>query len=310
MTMRWRKRGVVYCPAGNRPWARTNAMIPTPVRIAPDRLRVYITCCDELGIGRPGWVDLDASDPMRVVEVGADACMDIGRPGTFDENGVLACSVVDDGQGRYFMYYVGFELGTRIRYRLLSGLAISTDGGRTFARLKETPILERSPGELFFRGGPFVLRAAGGFRMWYVSGSTWTMLNGKSMPEYVVRYLESRDGMSWGEAGHLCIDVAHADEHGFGRPWVVVDPSGLHEMYYSIRRRSLSAYRLGHATSPDGRTWTRDDPALGLDVSGEGFDSKAIMYSAVIEVDGRTYCFYNGDDFGRLGFGLAERESR
>jgi hypothetical protein len=31
------------------------------------------------------------------------------------------------------------------------------------------------------------------------------------------------------------------------------------------------------------------------------------MYAAVIDVDGRRYCFYNGDDFGRAGIALAER---
>ena len=54
--------------------------------------------------------------------------LDIGQPGSFNENGVLACSVVDAGGNRVFMYYVGFELGTKIRYRLLTGLAISENG--------------------------------------------------------------------------------------------------------------------------------------------------------------------------------------
>jgi hypothetical protein len=129
------------------------------------------------------------------------------------------------------------------------------------------------------------------------------------MPEYVVRHLDSPDGLSWGEAGHLCIDVAHEDEHGFGRPWVVPMDRG-YEMFYSVRRRSLMAYRLGYATSRDGLEWRRDDAGLGLDVSPEGFDSGAIMYAAVITVEGRTYCFYNGDVFGRQGFALAELVAR
>ena len=32
------------------------------------------------------------------------------------------------------------------------------------------------------------------------------------------------------------------------------------------------------------------------------------MYAAVIEVDGRTYCYYNGNDFGKAGFAVAVRE--
>ena len=303
--MRWAKRGLVYCPDGTRSWARTHAMLPTPLLIDDDVLRVFITCLDAQGIGRPGYVDLDARDPTRVVSAGAEPCLDIGRPGTFDENGVAACSVVPASPERLFMYYVGFELGTKIRYRLLTGLATSEDGGRTFTRASETPILERTSAELLFRCGPFVLPEADRFRLWYVAGSTWTDVDGKPMPEYVVRYLESADGIRWGDSGSLCIDVEDADEHGFGRPWVRRRGDG-YEMFYSVRRRSLRAYRLGYATSPDGRTWTRDDARMGLDVTPGGFDSAAIMYGAVLDVHGKTYCFYNGDDFGRQGFGLAE----
>lgn len=305
--MEWLKRGIVYCPDGSAAWARTSAMLPTPIRISPEVIRVYVTSCDASGAGRPGYVDVAADDPTRVLRASRGPCLDLGRPGTFDENGAVACSVVAV-DGRFFMYYVGFELGTKIRYRLLTGLAISTDGGDTFVKLKETPILERSPAELFFRCGPHVVRDEDRLRMWYIAGSSWTEVNGKPMPQYVVKYLESADGIQWGDEGRLCLAVSDPDEHGFGRPWVMRDgASGRYEMFYSIRRRSLGAYRLGYAVSDDGLAWRRRDAELGLDVTPGGFDSAAIMYSALIEANGRTYCLYNGDDFGRAGFGLAER---
>ena len=306
--MRWRKRGIIFCPYGSAAWARTGAMIPTPIRMG-SAIRVYFTSLDADGLGRPGFVDLAGDDPTRVIAAGDEACLDIGLPGTFDENGVLACSIVA-ANGQLWMYYAGFERGTRIRYRLLSGLAASEDGGRTFVRVTQTPVLERSPAELYFRGGPHVFHDGGRFRMWYVAGSSWTDVGGKQMPEYAIKYLESRDGRAWPGEGRPCIDVEDADEHGFGRPWVVRDASGGYEMFYSIRRRSLGAYRLGYATSADGLAWKRLDSRLGLDVSASGFDSKAIMYAAVVDVDGRRYCFYNGDDFGREGIALAELVER
>ena len=51
------------------------------------------------------------------------------------------------------------------------------------------------------------------------------------------------------------------------------------------------------------------DDRLNLDVTPGSFDSDAIMYAAPIEVDGRLYVFYNGNDFGRAGFALAELEA-
>jgi hypothetical protein len=203
-----------------------------------------------------------------------------------------------------FLYYAGFELGTKIRYRLLTGVAISEDGGMTFRRYRETPVLERSDRELYFRGGPFVRLENGVFRLWYVAGSEWLDIGGKPMPVYDLRYLESGDGLNWAPEGRVCLDVSRSDEHGFGRPYVTQE-SGAYQLHYSIRRRSLGAYRLGYAESPDGLDWLRKDEDLGLDVSPTGWDSQAIMYAAPITIEGRTYVFYNGNEFGREGFGVA-----
>ena len=307
--MRWRKLGIVFRPDASLAWSRTHAMVPTPL-LMPDLgvLRVFYTGCDDAGIGRPGYVDLDPLDPTKVVSACRQPLLDVGRPGTFDENGVLTTSVVRLPDGRLFMYFVGFELGTRIRYRLLTGLAISEDGGRSFHRHSNTPMLERTPEDLYFRGGTFVRLENGVFRMWYVGGSSWLDIGGKPLPEYRIKYLESRDGMAWDGHAQVVVDITEPDEHGFGRPWVVPRHDAGYTMYYSVRRKSFGAYRMGCATSPDGLSWRRQDADMGLDVGPDAFDNHAIMYAAVIEVDGRTYCYYNGNEFGKDGFAVAVLE--
>jgi hypothetical protein len=309
MGMRWRKLGLIYGPDGRQPWAQSHAMIPTPIRLSEDVIRIYVTFCDDRGIGRPGYVDVAANDPRKVIAVSERPLLDPGLPGTFDENGMLACSVVDLGQGRMFMYYAGFELGTQIRYRLMTGLAISEDGGTTFRRHAPVPVLDRSATELYFRCGPCCQHSANRFRLWYVAGSAWIDVQGKPMPVYDIRYAESGDGIHWPAQGTLQIPLSHPDEHGFGRPWVIPAPDGGFRMFYSVRRKSLGAYRLGYAESPDGNTWTRLDNQLNLDAGPDSFDSAAIMYAAAIEVGGRLYVFYNGNEFGRAGFAAAVLET-
>jgi hypothetical protein len=305
--MKWRKLGLVYGPDGTLPWAVSHAMIPTPVLMDEDIIRVYVTFCDAGFVGRAGYVDLDARDPTRVKGMSMSPVLDVGIRGGFDENGVAPLSVVRVDEHTLFLYFVGFELGTKIRYRLLTGLAVSEDGGVSFRRMRRTPVLERSDAELYFRCGPCVRLEQGRFRMWYIAGSEWTDVGGKEMPVYNVKYAESADGIHWPDVGTPCLAPANGDEHGFGRPYVVRDAAG-YRMYLSVRRRSVAAYRLGYAVSADGINWTRRDRELGLDVSPAGWDSQAIMYSAVIEVGGRTYAFYNGNDFGRDGFGVAVLE--
>jgi hypothetical protein len=307
--MRWKKLGLVYGPDGSMPWAMSHAMIPTPVRMNDSVIRVYVTFCDANGIGRPGYVDVAAHDPCKVLDVSQHPLLQLGKPGTFDENGLLACAVTDLGAGRMYMYYVGFELGTKIRYRLLTGLATSEDGGNTFSRYSPTPVLERSATEIYFRCGPYCLHGPQRYRLWYVAGSEWIALDGKSMPVYDIRYAESSDGIHWPDKGEVQIAITGPDEHGFGRPCVIPKPGGGYRMFYSVRRRSLGAYRLGYAESADGHAWQRMDDKLNLDVTAGSFDSDAIMYAAPIMVDNRLYVFYNGNGFGRDGFAVAVLEA-
>ncbi|MFM5585741.1 hypothetical protein ACET65_01885 [Aeromonas rivipollensis] len=303
--MRWKKLGIIYRPDGTKSWAKTHAMIPTPIRLNDEVIRVYTTFCDDHGIGRPGYVDVEAKNPKKVIGVSNSPLLELGALGSFDDNGILTCSVVDMGNGHIAMYYVGFELSTKVRYRLLTGLAISNDGGNTFHRHSSTPVLERTNAERLFRGGPYCIHELNRYRLWYVAGSDWTDINGKAMPIYNLRYLESDDGIVWPEQGQVIMDITAEDEHGFGRPCVIRKSGGGYRMFYSIRRRSLNAYRLGYAESTDGLTWHRMDDKLNLDVTPNEFDSEAIMYAAPIEVDGSLYVFYNGNDFGREGFALA-----
>ncbi len=77
-------------------------------------------------------------------------------------------------------------------------------------------------------------------------------------------------------------------------------------MMYSSRTHSKKSYRFGYATSPDALSWTRRDAEVGIDISGDGWDSQALSYGSVVQWRDRTYLFYNGNDMGMTGFGYAE----
>jgi hypothetical protein len=307
--MKWRKLGVIWKPSGALSWATKYATCPTPFLRSDGSLRLYVQCRDGQNVGRVGYLDVDPANPLRVVRTSETPVLDVGVPGAFDDNGVLQTSIVETADGRLLMYYVGFELCHHIRYRLMTGLAVSSDGGETFQRMRTTPILERSPDEMYVRGGPFVLPSKdGGYRMWYVAGSAWEMIEGKPMPVYDLRYAESADGVLWPAQGRVVLGIDRAREHGFGRPYVV-QRGARYQLFYSIRKKVPRAYRLGYAESSDGLAWLRKDDDMGLDVSPQGWDSESIEYAAVVSVGGKTICFYNGNDFGATGIGAAELEA-
>jgi predicted GH43/DUF377 family glycosyl hydrolase len=303
--MKWRKLGRVFAPSGEQAWAQTHAYIPTCLQLDEERIRVYCAFLDSARVGRLGFVDVSAADPRQVLQVSATPCLDIGEPGTFDDNGVSPVCVVQHG-GQVRLYYVGWQLGVRVRYYLLTGLAVSDDGGNTFRRGARVPILERSDRELFVRSAPHVLLDDSRWRMWYIAGSEWVRVNDRDVPTYDIRYLESEDGVRWGSAGRVCIEPHQPDEYGFGRPFVQKE-QGAYRMWYSIRSRSRG-YRLGCAESRDGLVWQRQDETVGIDVSADGWDSEMIGMGCVHRTRHATYLFYNGNNYGETGFGVATLE--
>ncbi len=303
--MKWKKLGLLYAPTGEHAWGVSRAMLPTPFLLSNGYCRIYFTSVDSFGVGSIGYLDVEGTNPTRVISVAKEPVLGPGRAGCFDDNGVVVTSVVRRSDGCILLYYTGFELCHRIRYRLLTGVALSNDDGKTFNRLTETPILERSPSELYFRCASFVHYDAKCYRMWYIAGSDWLTIGEQTKPVYELRYLSSQDGVTWANKGQTVLQLTRPDEHGFGRPYVIFSEN-RYELYYSIRRKSFLAYRLGYAISADGLNWERRDEELGIDTGAPGeWDDKEICYSAVISSHGKTYMLYNGNGNGASGFGIA-----
>jgi hypothetical protein len=304
--MRWKKQGRIYVPDGSKWWAKKYAFPPTPYFLNEAVIRLYVAFCDENTVGRIGYVDVAADNPREILSVSEEPVLDIGAPGAFDENGILPTCVVPVGDELY-LYYVGYQLGMKVRYFQFEGLATSSDGGQSFQRRLKVPVTDRSDAEMLNRTSAFVRRQNDIFEMWYVGGSEWTTVRDKALPTYNIRYLTSNDGIQWGPEGRVCIDYENDDEHAFGKPFILQD-GPLQRMFYSVRTRS-KGYRLGYAESLDGLNWERKDGEVGIDVSESGWDSEMIAYSSVVRHKDKVYMFYNGNNLGESGFGYAELES-
>lgn len=301
---RFKRLGLVYCPEGSQSWARQAAMLPTPLMLDEHRLRVYFASTDEKNVGRLGYVELDVREPRNVLEVAREPVLDIGRPGTFDDNGVNPSFVVRVGE-RLRMYYIGYQLHRQVPYTLFTGVAESTDGGETFERRSEVPILDRCDGELFFRTAPCVLPDGSGWRMWYIAGSGWTDLGGRTQPIYGLHTITSADGLHFVGPGQKLLEPQLPVEIGFGRPFIRAGTRGA-EMFYSTRRPT--GYGLGYAQSPDCQVWTRRDAELHFEGVPEPWESEMMCYSAIVETRSATLMLYNGNGYGRTGFGVAVME--
>lgn len=299
--MRWTKKGLIYAPSGETAWARYGALTPTPYLLSPDVIRVYASFRDDDGVGRIGYVDLDSRDPMRILAVSKKPALDIGLPGCFDDNGVILGDIVEvDGALR--MYYIGFQLVKRVKFLAFTGLAISRDGGSQFERYQTTPIVDRSPEGLYFRAIHSIRFEADRWRAWYGVGSEFETIDGQPFPRYTIRQMESADGLQFPAAGEPTVHWT-GNEYRIGRPRVLKTRTG-YAMFYTVGT-TAKTYLPGYATSNDGSAWIRRDEDIGLEVSPSGWDSLHVSYLAPIRVGNKTYGFYNGNNMGATGFGLA-----
>jgi hypothetical protein len=295
----WEKLGRVFVPDGESEWARSRAYLPTPYLVDAARIRIYLAFLDAHRVGRVGFVDVAADDPVQVLDVAGTPALDIGRPGAFDDRGVTPSSIVRDA-GLLRLYYFGWHGTTDDAYTLFSGVAVSDDGGATFSRLTNEPVLGPREGERVCRSAPCV-RIEDDWRVWYVSSDSWVEVGGKLRPTYDIRHARSRDGISWSH-GSPAVPLA-AGEFGLGRPYVRRTEDG-YEMWYGVRTEALG-YRIGYAKSRDGECWERRDPDAGIEVSQSGWDSEMVAFAAVVETPRATYLFYNGNGYGESGFGVA-----
>lgn len=302
----FQKLGRVHVPDGSRAWARSHALLPTPFVLDDERIRIYFASLDEKNFGRPGFVDVLATDPTRVLYEHPEPVLDLGPLGTFDDSGVTPSCVLRVND-ELWMYYVGWQRSERVPYLLFTGLAISRDGGTSFERHAEVPVIDRSPSEPYSRGAPFVLRSANGeFRAWYWTSRGWSNHGGLHYNNDVCS-LASADGKRWGQVGEPCVSRDPTREFSIGRPWVV-RTEHEHCMWFTVRSQE-HADRAGFAWSPDGVSWTRDDARSGITTSDAGWDSEMICYPTVVRVGGRWLMFYNGNRHGMTGFGVASSDA-
>ncbi len=303
--MKCKRMGKVYRREPTEGWWHTHTMAPSAVSTGDGRIRVFLGCWDSTGISRIGYVDVLEDNPLRVVEVADEPVLDIGRDGTFDENGVFPGHANRIGKTTY-LFYTGFQLGHKIRHYNFGGLAIAKNGDRQFQRMSQAPILDRSDEGLFVRAGQSIQLGKKAFRSCYSAGSDWALVDGKPRPVYDVFYQESEDGFRYQPEGRRIVSHDPETEYALGRPQLI-DINGQSFVFYTRRLRN-GRYSMGCALSTDGKFWSRADDMVNMHHEAGDFDSEEMYFPSVVYAPkaDRYYLFYSGNGFGREGFGVAE----
>jgi predicted GH43/DUF377 family glycosyl hydrolase len=299
---KWHKLGLVITPQKNLWWMKTHAMIPTLEKLDDNLIRVYFSGRDSNNISHIGYCIIDLNIPDKVIEYSPEPVLSSGDIGCFDDNGVTPSCIIQDGTSTN-LYYIGWNPGFNVRMHLFGGLAIKANNSSMFERYSKAPIIERCRVNPYLNTAPFVLKDKEKWLMYYVSGTEWKH---KNLPRYNIQIAESIDGKNWRREGKIAINYKNEQEMALARPYVIRDTS-IYKMWFSYKDdvENGGAYRLGYAESKDGFDWLRMDKYSGISVSDRGWDSEMIEYAAVTEHKGKKIMFYNGNNYGADGIGVA-----
>jgi len=301
----WQKLNWNYTPFSDN--SIGYAAVPFIGSIEGDEFDVYFSNRDNEGKSFLQRVKLALKNNSEivVVEKADSSLLSSGPIGSFDSSGVMPCQLVDVN-GEKLLYYIGWNLGTDVPFRNSIGLAKQRADG-SFEKMHSGPILDRSVFDPCFVASMHVIKHDNGFIMYYLSCVSWLKTPEKLEHKYHIKIAYSEDGVDWKRKGEVAIDFKDKEEYAISVPRVICE-DGIYKMWYSHRgSKSNRCYKIGYAESIDGLKWERKDNHFKSDLGTNGWDSQMQCYPFVFSMNNSVYMLYNGNGYGKTGFGIAKR---
>jgi hypothetical protein len=315
--MEWKKLGQIFNPNEYEVKGKRLEFAQSPQVVCFDTyVRIYFSTRirDVSGkyLSLIAYVDYNP-DFSEIIKVSQHEIIPLGNLGCYDEHGIFPLNLLKTDKE-----ILGFIGGWNRRISVMIdgaiGLAKSYDNGETFHRVGEGPILGPNIHEPFLIADPFVLKINDLYYMWYIFGNRWVICEKYKKPEriYKIGYATSKDCINWNRSGKFIINELFQNEECQALP-TVVKIDGRYHMYFCFRystdfRNKERGYKLGHAYSDNLTDWIRDDNYLNIykSINTDDWDSEMICYPHAFDLSGQTYMLYNGNEFGKNGFGLAQ----
>jgi predicted GH43/DUF377 family glycosyl hydrolase len=226
-----------------------------------------------------------------------------GFSGEWDAEYVYPGSVIYNDTTYHIWYTGGIDNDTsRI------GHATSPDGV-TWTKDPNNPVLDVGPNGTWdessmFGGGALVIDSI--FHLWY-TGHTGLVNNAN----FLIGHATSTDGVTWTkDTNNPVLDVGpdgEWDDTWISAGSVVYDGSEYH-MWYSAWNGGSESVRIGHATSSDAVTWTKDANNPVLTYEAAKWDYPRVDFPAVV-FDGTSYhMWYSGGEYTAWQIGYATSE--
>ena len=316
--MKLSNKGLIFDINQFKPFAKyTHAQSPQLLKVGGVN-RVYFSSRPlvkngEMPTTKVLYVDYDP-DLKEIIDYSREPVLGPSIIGAYDEHGIFPFHITKINN-RLLGYISGWSRRISVSVETAIGLSESFDNGQTFQRLGDGPIIAASLDEPFLVGDPFIVSNEGKLFMYYIAGADWKETEAESELQrvYKIRMAVSSDGEKWKpEKRNLLNDVLGVDEcqalpsvAKFGQ---ISTMAFCYREMSNFRKNGKNAYRIGFAQSSDFLNWSRSDHLFQISDHESGWDEGMRCYPNINILNGRTAILYNGNDFGKHGFGLAIEE--
>lgn len=315
--MKWNKLGKIFDPTKFDLPENCFEFAQSPQTLVfEDFVRIYFSTrkkeSDGKFLSHIAFVEMDKG-LKEIIRVSSDTVIPLGGLGAFDEHGIFPINPLRV-QDKIYAYTCGWSRRVSVSVETSTGLAISHNEGLTFEKVGTGPVLSSSLHEPMLVGDSFVQFYDEQFHMWYIFGKKWIEASQNEPPArvYKIAHAVSANGIDWKkeEGKQIVADVLNENECQ-ALPTVIKIGDTYH-MYFCFRQSTdfrtnpARGYRIGYAFSKDLLNWTRDDERGGFRISTEGWDAEMNCYPHIFSCDDKVYLLYNGNQFGKYGFGIAE----
>ena len=287
---------------------QTHAANPKALWLWDDVFRIFFGTRDANNHSQIAFVDIDLNQPKKILAISSEPVLSAGRAGAFDDCGVLpSCLIELDGE--LALYYTGISLSGHSRYSSFCGLSFLNKSRDKAYRFSECPILERVNEDPISGGMVFIWKdkSSKKFRMWYETCEGWYESAGKQHACMNLKYASSNNGVTWTRSHRSFRGSTGHNDTYYSSPTIVEVGDHLN-MWYSFKENGN--YRIGFATSADGLEWSKQNGKACLSVSRSAWENREVTYPFVFRHLQNHYILYNGNDYGKTGFGLAKLVSR
>jgi hypothetical protein len=300
---RWEKYGLVYDVKSNPAWGKTHALVPSPVVLNNEIVRIYCSFVDNDFRGRIGYVDVNLSDGHpEIIHVSEKPVLDLGPNSTFSQYGV--------GMGTFWpnhpegdLYFVGFDRPAGFKFKAFSGKAHYDSQKMTHVHSQNEPFFGSDYGGETIVGVHDIFEFQNLTHALISIGSGFQNINGKDFPKYQVHLASGTDLKSL-EISKEPIIEAIPPVYRIGRPRIYETKNGLEIL---VTAGDLSGNYLPRAFySKDLVSWVEGSCQSFVKSVVNGFDDMHQCYLSRFNLNNTEYIVYNGNLMGVKGFGIAK----